>query len=860
MIFESLDILDRLQNIEEQVILSISQYFKPNPQILLNFIICLNKLGIPCRAISVFWNDPTLRLLMGDMTIIGVSKNKINWAAQRIKEHFGKEIFLINIFEKTKSLPMWLRPLVEKIEQDKFQYLCNLYTFMTGDIINSEYLKQILFETYGINPQRGNIFYFPSYFQDRIFFDAIFAFEQSPEGWERLFIERLITAFINALHLICRIYLNYTFALRASIAAIMGRNMSHNIGSHAIWHLAEQLKNSRAYSNKEIEDFMRYLQRRMDFIAQVSTSSPSWCLTASWKEFLNEFTEQKCLLDNIARSHLQSPTEPSMQIYEKKLIIKRNDKDESNFSISIPHGQIGAQAFYVILEGLIRNAAKYGKVTNTLEFTITIEDQWDDAGRGWQKDFYRVKISDNLITSQRVVDDLNHKLAQPIIDPNTGELKTGDWGMKEIKICAAYLRMIKQEEIDIKFKEWQNGNAAQPPIIEVKLENPQIINNEISGNLTYVLYLLRPKEALIVGMKPQENLHDDAFRQKGIDFLPDFKALQQQIAEGDIPRHNFLVLLGGEQVDWKWLQENLASLPYRILVTGENTIPNDKDYECLKRVVVFMKKDKLNLNEPEGLLQCLWENWVESWWRKYKVCIRWDIVADKEVKMNFERRRYIIVQDDKNKKCSNYLVFDHKEDSDNTNLFENSAFHYSISGGTHIANLLMEGNPYLIKEMAAISVAVIDERVWLEKDGDAVAGIKYYNNAENKKRINTWKKRRVYLQDTDKVRRNFKEFVKELEPTNRDCFFDFIIIHQGIIDEVRKQLGENEFQESWEALKSKARWVIITTGRGEPEMARNERLRWVEYSNLAECLIQNAGDKIILAHLLWGLRISPKGW
>jgi hypothetical protein len=851
MIFERLDILDRLHNIEEQVILSISQYFKPNSQILFDFIICLNKLGIPCRAMSVFWNDPTLRLLMGDMTIIGVSKNKINWSAQRIKEHFGKEIFLINIFEKTKSLPIWLRPPVEKIEQDKFQYLCNLYTSMTGDIINSEYLKQIVFETYGINPQIGNIFYFPCYFQDHIFFDAIFAFEQSPEGWERLFIERLITVFINALHLICRIYLNYTFAIRASIAAIMGRNMSHNIGSHAIWHLAEQLKNSRAYSNEEIKNFMLYLQRRMDFIAQVSTSSPSWCLTTSWNEFLNEFTEQKCLLDNIARSHLQSPTEPSMQIYEKKLMIKRN---ESSFSISIPHGQIGAQAFYVILEGLIRNAAKYGKVTNILEFTITIEDQWDDAGKGWRKDFYRVKISDNLITSRRVVDDLNHKLAQSIIDPDTGELKTGDWGMKEIKICAAYLRMIKQEEIDIKFKEWQNGNAAQPPIIEVKLENPQIINNEISGNLTYVLYLLRPKEALIVGMKPQENLHDDAFRQKGIDFLPDFKALQQQIAEGDIPRHNFLVLLGGEQVDWKWLQENLASLPYRILVTGENTIPNDKDYECLKRVMVFMKKDKLNLNEPEGLLQCLWENWVESWWGKYEVCIRWDNMY-RIVRHNM----YRIVRDDP-KECSNYLAFDHENYSDNTNLFRNSAFHYSISGGTTAANLLEEGNPYLIKEIAAISVAVIDERIWLEKDGNAVAGVIKYKNAENKKRINTWKKRRVYLQDTDKVRRNFKEFVKELKPPNRDCFFDFIIIHQGIIDEVRKQLGENEFQEAWEALKSKARWVIITTGRGEPEMARNERLRWVEYSNLAECLIQNAGDKIILAHLLWGLRISPKGW
>jgi hypothetical protein len=268
--------------------------------------------------------------------------------------------------------------------------------------------------------------------------------------------------------------------------------------------------------------------------------------------------------------------------------------------------------------------------------------------------------------------------------------------------------------------------------------------------------------------------------------------------------------------------------------------------------VVFLKKDKLNLNEPEGLLQCLWENWVEAWWGKYKVCIRWDRIAN---------NMYIIVQDDPNyEECSNYLVFDHKEGSDNTNLFRNSAFHYSISGGTPTANLLKEGNPYLIKEMAAISVAVIDERIWLEKDGKAVAGVSKYKNKDNQKRINTWRKRRVYLQDTDEVRRNFKKFVEELKPPNGDCFFDFIIIHQGIIDEVRKQLGENEFQETWEALKSKARWVIITTGRGEPEMARNERLRWVEYSNLAECLVQSAGDKIILVHLLWGLRISPKGW
>ena len=33
-----------------------------------------------------------------------------------------------------------------------------------------------------------------------------------------------------------------TFALRSAIAAIMSRNMSHNIGSHVLWHLSQDLK------------------------------------------------------------------------------------------------------------------------------------------------------------------------------------------------------------------------------------------------------------------------------------------------------------------------------------------------------------------------------------------------------------------------------------------------------------------------------------------------------------------------------------------------------------------------------------------------------------------------------------------
>jgi len=303
-------------------------------------------------------------------------------------------------------------------------------------------------------------------------------------------------------------------SFRSAIAAVIGRNMSHNIGSHAIWHLVEQLQNSKMDDN-DIKMFLRYLQKRMDFIAQVSTSAPSWCLTMRWRDLIEEFREQKCLLDNIAWSHkvryshgwfdtrVSTDKKP-----EVKLII--SPQFSEGITVDIPHGKIGVQAFYTILENLIRNTAKYGDRSSApsvnsspdfkkLEFTIKVDDDWDDQGKGWKETYYRVSIRDNWQTQEAVVKQLNDSLAAPILDPETAELKPGNWGMKEIKICAAYLRMVRPEEIDAKYDEWKERKGEEPPMIEVRLTNHNWRQAHNQGHLTYVLYLLRPKQALLVG-------------------------------------------------------------------------------------------------------------------------------------------------------------------------------------------------------------------------------------------------------------------------------------------------------------------------------------------------------------------------
>jgi len=207
-----------------------------------------------------------------------------------------------------------------------------------------------------------------------------------------------------------------------------------------------------------------------------------------------------------------------------KLIVKQVPRKSENgtekeveLSVDIPHGQIGAQAFYTILENLIRNAAKYGNRSpapaldsnpgfEKLEFTIKVEDNWEGGSEHWREKYYRVSIRDNLSTERRVVSQLNAFLAEPIIDPATAELKPSNWGMKEIKICAAYLRMVRPEEIDAKYDDWKDGkNEKEPPMIEVILTdgNGRKVEND-EGHLTYVLYLLRPKEALLVGKAFEE--------------------------------------------------------------------------------------------------------------------------------------------------------------------------------------------------------------------------------------------------------------------------------------------------------------------------------------------------------------------
>lgn len=765
-------------------------------------------------------------------------------------------------------------------------------------------------------------------------------------------------------------------AIRAAVAAIMSRNMSHNIGSHAIFYVVKELGD---IYQCDMTNFLGYLQNRMDFIAQVSTSSPSWCLSLKLDNIIEEFNNQNCLLDNIARSNnirLKSENNSYYAFEEKKglifyyksgeitshingriikstagnvtlipnstnyieinpctghifynskgfnsdheplYIVETSDTeikeitdkrdwgssdtielgityDGSNEAVDIPHGRVGTQSFYSIMENLIRNAAKSPVISGATElsFTIALAAEWDNLKKGRDKKYWQVSIWDNLETDTKTVNDIKSRISQPIINEKTGILEAGSWGLKEIKICAGYLRLVRQEDIDDSYTEWQCSKSIEPPLLEVLLTDGKGNKVKNKGRLTYRFYILRPQEALVVGKNFKENLSRSAnpggdilksWRDQGIDFLDNLEELRKKIKDRTIFRHHFLVIDNQEgqldSGDWGWLTENLCHLPYRIMVAGEILIKKN-DIDSIHKVMVSFENNEIKeqFNSVDEFKEYLWGKWVQSMWGDFTLLIRGS--SKKEEQYNTEI--FITESEDYNLSNNCYLVFDHRNKPDDPlflgssssnkdNLFKSAAFHQSFKHGGVFSFLTKDdrldqdnefNKPWMkwrIKEAAAIRVGVLDERVYLDRERPASIGVTNYKNQGNKISINAWKKSRVDIINYKDAKENFLKFVTELgADQNGKILYDFFIIHQGIIDEIKKSDDRNKthfFEKGWLDLAKKVRWIIITTGRGSPPQANKNRLRWVELSNLVDALIKNAADKLGLARLLFALQ------
>lgn len=692
---------------------------------------------------------------------------------------------------------------------------------------------------------------------------------------------------------------------RSAIAAIMGRNMSHNVGSHVLWHLGRSIENSGGKCPPNTEHFLNYLQQRMDFIAQITTSPVFWCQSFNFKQLMESFdNKQTVLKENIARSYSE---EIELQFDLKDI---GNEKAMSgDIEVDIPGGMVGAQALYSILENIIRNAAKHGDRNhnnNKLRLEIRLGDPGLHSSSSykneWKKKFYKLTIADSLQTKPDVKEKLDGLLSETMID-DEGSVKSGAWGMKEIKICASYLRRIEQHNIDLNYKNWKTGRELQnPPIVEVEIECKK---GDEAGVLAYSFYLLRPKMAAIINWEEVERKKDkeqvkNKFRDFGIDIMDEDEFSKE--FDSVVLRHDFIVL-PIEFYRANVIKHNRQNeLPTRIFLTNPSNVALTELED--ERTVFIRQYEMEPFNDaPARLKFFLWRKWIEKFHGAYHLYVRWNKFGSRRSMFNYQPDSEIKLQDpdlsetpsrnqipliefireDIDTGVDNPLVFDHQSWSAKSDLSAKAIFQESIDDVSPVRDVLnrvyhdlkdlktLDSNNriqvalsvFLLKESAATTIGILDNRIY--RQGRTDRGTKGYGFGKfppNFKLYETWEKRRVYFFDPKAAKENFELFVEqELFPTEKPRNFrkyDFLVLHQGDLDEIQTKMEREEknFERVWTKLEQKAKHIVIVTGRGKPQIATDRKLRWVGYSALADELLGKS--KIELVEMLYSLRATVR--
>ncbi|MFW6247260.1 MAG: hypothetical protein ACOC22_03765, partial [bacterium] len=323
---------------------------------------------------------------------------------------------------------------------------------------------------------------------------------------------------------------------KSAISAIMSRNMSHNLGSHVLSSLAYN-------TNMPYDDVIlyKYLQHRMDFIAQITTDWPQWTYPVWFvRDLMRKFYTQTHLLNYIVESEDLSayefqnkdpegdpiPNQKNKLIIEiekdglKDKVIKAFGDSQDNrlnhdtdTQISIPGGTVGYHSFYVVLENIIRNTAKHEWSKNNednerpdnLIMTVRFYDESD-------KDHTRFEIFSNIknTRARSLADDINKKLKNGFIDESTGELIHRDWGLAEMKIALGYLNKIDpieigRDNIDILLKDDEDENKQ----LRHGLLKAKVVKDEYEDDyFGYEFIIPKPKEILIIDKEADKDLSD----------------------------------------------------------------------------------------------------------------------------------------------------------------------------------------------------------------------------------------------------------------------------------------------------------------------------------------------------------------
>jgi len=603
---------------------------------------------------------------------------------------------------------------------------------------------------------------------------------------------------------------------------------------------------------------------------------------------LKKFEEQfKCEdsnvdLDLIDYALISIPEIEKYLIDNKRL----EQKNKEVKLVSVRDADIGAHAFFSLFEGIIRNSSKHREKSRNFKKLIVKVIFWENLDDFFKycninekekvsnsnlyscvsisvnEDFYlnkcrkarTVPIYEKGIKKDvDLVEFLNRKMNEEIIDRTTGILNPGSWGLKEIKACACFLSGEKLREV--------NTRKVTNYLIIDKTKNIWKDNkdNEDEERIIYTIKLEKPH--FILTILPSEKLPAsdeviNSWQGYGIKLID-----IDQLRSGETnTNYDFLVNLDDDKAikDINGIkQEGKIKIPQRRIKDLKNEVdfnnPDENNafefinavYEAwLKQINAFNCKTKLLIYFDN-------EKKAESWREKYNTTnflFPKDGKALEEVRksLNDTDNLYIISRHKTIENMINILIsksdkqirtkdFDYFEEVSYSNLF--FSFLWSLNPNDHISKIIL----WKIIESCYFKILVIDERIAQALE----------NNVEKLKNL---KHMRIDIAKSVKTKKCSKEILlvntKNSNMVDADFSddkiteYNIILIHVTRLNEIYSESSTdykskeefiNQFVKKW---NNKFISFIVHSGRGKTEGDIPANTPFLEYSIVQKYLIQ----------------------
>lgn len=393
----------------------------------------------------------------------------------------------------------------------------------------------------------------------------------------------------------------YVEGRRSAIASICSASLSHNIGSHVLSD-ARLFDPENANDCYGLKDLHRHLQGRMDYLAQLnSDSAPHVEPQYLFKDILGEFFRQRLLLNRLVSdrdfegsaiefvidfsdvgadgpvanvltvdwSAIEGATKKGA---EQPAVLPSPRHD---VLVGIPGGSLGRHALHTVLENMMRNSVKYGRVPVPIGVRRKLVITMRLRNPGDKRDYWLLELSDNL-SGFRTREEVDRAAYRHLADEfeldaitKEGGPQLGSHGLTEIREAMRFLYPYEKGQHDVDGPHACRSDCGDPnKCCERGVGNTRPTPDAESGQLVYRVRLRRPCLLAVWnpgasgrGLTDWESVRDGIFFREKLTSLVELTPSLLVICDhgtGDVSKYVSAVA----KLQWR--------LPFRLMVVCEN--------------------------------------------------------------------------------------------------------------------------------------------------------------------------------------------------------------------------------------------------------------------------------------------------